>query len=95
MIGRVTGWLKKAEWFLCNLHTDEGDVMLDDWLSPGVRMFSSGLGVQGNRVMLRQDGKALTIVEDEIAVEKVGRIEARFHWGFAMHGVVEEHIRKR
>ncbi|KAL9117035.1 MAG: hypothetical protein Q9187_006430 [Circinaria calcarea] len=85
MIGRVAGWLKEGGWFLCNLHADEGDLVLDDWLSPGVRMFSSGLGVQGNRDMLREDGNGLTIVDDEIAVEKVGRVEARFHWIFAMH----------
>lgn len=69
---------------LCNLHTDEGDFVRENWLGPGVTMFSSGLGVQGNRDMLKKDGEGLTVVEDEVVVERVGQAEERFHWVFAV-----------
>lgn len=70
LVEKVTGWLKEGGWFLFNLNTSEGETLRDDWM--GVRMFSSGLGVEGNRRMLNEGGKGLTIVADEVAVEKVG-----------------------
>jgi SAM-dependent methyltransferase len=84
MIGRIKEWLKEGGWLLCNFHTDSGDHWRENWFSPGVTMFSSGLGVQGNRDMFRKDGKGLTIVKDEVAMEKVGRAEERFHWLLAV-----------
>ena len=81
MIARIAGWLKDGGRLLFNLTTDVGDRMMEDWM--GVRMFWSGLGVDGNRDMLKRDGWALTIIEDEVAVEKVGRAEETFHWVFA------------
>jgi hypothetical protein len=50
LVERVTGWLKEGVWFLFNLHSEEGDVLPEDWM--GVPVFSSGLGVQGNREMM-------------------------------------------
>jgi len=84
MIGRIQGWLKEGGWLLCNFHTDRGDNWRENWFSPGVTMFSSGLGVHGNRVMFMQDGYGLTVVEDQVAVEKVGRAEETFHWILAV-----------
>jgi ubiquinone/menaquinone biosynthesis C-methylase UbiE len=55
MIGRIRGWLKEGGWLLFNLATDEGDQIMEDWM--GVWMFSSGLGVDGNRAMLKRDGR--------------------------------------
>lgn len=84
MIGRIQGWLKDGGWLLCNFHTDSGDHWRENWFSPSVTMFSSGLGVQGNRDMFKKDGEGLTIVEDEVAVEKVGRVAETFHWILAV-----------
>lgn len=81
MIRRITHWLKPGGWFLANLGTGEGDVWMDDWM--GARMFSSGLGVDGNREMLKTDGEGLRIIEDEVVVEKVGGFDETFHWIFA------------
>jgi len=81
LVEKVTGWLKEGGWFLFNLATNEGDVLVDDWM--GVKMFSSGLGVEGNREMMRVGGKGLKVVEDEVAMEMVGRIEEKFHWVLA------------
>jgi hypothetical protein len=50
----------------------------------GVRMFWSGLGVDGNRDMFKRDGEGLRVVEDEVAVEKVGRAEEQFYWVLAV-----------
>lgn len=84
MIGRVQKWLKDGGWLLCNFHSDEGDFTREDWFTPGVTMISSGLGVQGTRDMFQTHAPLLSIVEDEVAVEKVGRQEERFHWIFAV-----------
>jgi ubiquinone/menaquinone biosynthesis C-methylase UbiE len=81
MIRRITNWLKPGGWFLANLGTGEGDTWIDDWM--GARMFSSGLGIDGNRAMLKTDGEGLRIVEDEVAIEKVGGFDETFHWVFA------------
>jgi cyclopropane fatty-acyl-phospholipid synthase-like methyltransferase len=85
MIERMSGWLKKGGWLLFNLRADEGDQLMDDWM--GTRMFSSGLGVEGNRETFKKYGKNLKIVEDKVDVEKVGRNEAEFHWFFAVRDV--------
>lgn len=84
MIERIQAWLTKGGWFLCNFNTNEGDVTREDWLAPGVTMYSSGLGVQGTRDMLKISGSELSIVEDEVAVEYVGRHEEKFHWIYAV-----------
>lgn len=81
MIRRISGWLKDGGRLLFNLHADEGDKIFDDWM--GAKMFSSGLGIEGNREMLKEDGESF-IVEDEVAVEKVGSFEERFHWVWAV-----------
>jgi ubiquinone/menaquinone biosynthesis C-methylase UbiE len=82
MIRQIEGWLKEGGWLLLNLHSNEGNHMIDDWM--GVKMFSSGLGVDGNREMFKNEGAMLKVVEDEVAVEKVGRLEERFHWLLAV-----------
>lgn len=84
MVGRIQGWLKEGGWLLFNLHAAGGDVLREDWM--GVPMFSSGLGVDGNREMMRKHGEELTVVEDEVAVEKIGSVEERFHWVMAVKG---------
>ena len=82
MIGKISSWLKDGGWLLFNFTTDEGDKMMEDWM--GVRMFWSGLGVDGNRNMLKKYGGGLRVVEDEVVVEKVGRAEEKFHWVLAV-----------
>jgi hypothetical protein len=34
--------------------------------------------------MFKKNGVELTVVEDEVAVEKVGRAEEKFHWVLAV-----------
>jgi hypothetical protein len=80
MIGRVRGWLNDGGTFLCNLATDEGDLMMEDWL--GARMFWSGLGVQGNRDMFKREG--LQMVEDEVVTEMAEQTLEKFHWLLAV-----------
>jgi SAM-dependent methyltransferase len=82
MVRKITGWLKEGGWLLCNLTVDVGDQMMEDWM--GAKMFWSGFGVEGNREMLKTDGRGLRIVEDEVAVEKVGNMEEQFHWILAV-----------
>jgi SAM-dependent methyltransferase len=82
MIRQIEVWLKEGGWLLLNLHSNEGNHIMDDWM--GVKMFSSGLGVEGNREMFKNDGVMLKVVEDEVVVEKVGRLEERFHWLLAV-----------
>lgn len=78
MVRKMTGWLKEGGWLLVNLTVDVGDQMMEDWM--GAKMFWSGHGVEGNREMLKVDGEGLTIVEDEVVGEKVGKMEEKFHW---------------
>lgn len=82
MIGRLAGWLKEGGWLLFNLGSAEGDRVMDNWM--GTKMFSTGLGIDGNREMLKVHGSLLKIVDDEVAVEKVGPVEEKFHWIFAV-----------
>jgi ubiquinone/menaquinone biosynthesis C-methylase UbiE len=81
MVQRIQDWLKDGGWFLCNFVTEEGDVWREDWFKSGVKMGSFGLGVPGNRDLMATS--ELIVVEDELALEKVGRVEERFHWFFA------------
>lgn len=81
MVARMKGWIKPGGWLLFNLNTGEGDVFRPDWM--GVPMFSSSLGVEGNRQMMEEHGEDLIIVEDEVATEKVGKMEEKFHWFLA------------
>lgn len=78
MIGKIEKWLKVGGYMLFNLHDKEGDVVFDDWM--GVQMFSSGLGAEGSREMLKKDAMRMKVVEDHIDLEKVGPFEERFHW---------------
>jgi SAM-dependent methyltransferase len=76
IVQRVKDWLKEGGLFLCNFVTEEGDVWREDWFKNGVKMGSFGLGVQGNRDLTGMS--ELIVVEDEVAVEKVGRTEEKF-----------------
>lgn len=80
MIEHVQMWLKEGGWFLCNFHAEEGEFVRENWIMPEVTMISASLGVEGTREMFHNHGQLLTVVEDEVAVEKVGRMEERFHW---------------
>lgn len=80
MIERIRIWLKPGGWLLCNFGTNEGDVVREGWFDPSVTMFSSGLGVEGNRNIFQKDVQGLKVIEDEVAVEKVGSTEEKFHW---------------
>jgi SAM-dependent methyltransferase len=88
MIGQITGWLKEGGWLLVNLHVDEGDVIREDWM--GAKMFSTGLGVEGNRDVFRKHGVGMKVIDDEIVGEKVGRSEENFHWFLAVKTHVED-----
>jgi ubiquinone/menaquinone biosynthesis C-methylase UbiE len=83
MIERVQMWLKEGGWFLCNFNSEEGEFVRENWFKPEVTMISASLGVEGTREMFQKHGQLLTMVEDEVAVEKVGSTEERFHWIFA------------
>ncbi|KAF7984885.1 hypothetical protein HWV62_10877 [Athelia sp. TMB] len=87
MITRMTGWLKKGGWLLFNLNTNEGDTIRPDWM--GAPMFSSSLGVEGNRQVMKENGEGLIIVDDVVDTEKVGRFEEQFHWFMASKGEAE------
>ncbi|KAF9064761.1 S-adenosyl-L-methionine-dependent methyltransferase, partial [Rhodocollybia butyracea] len=78
MVKKMIGWLRPGGWLLFNLHVGEGDVMRDDWM--GAKMFSTGLGIEGNDKMLEEYGAELTDVESVVDTEYVGRFEEKFHW---------------
>jgi ubiquinone/menaquinone biosynthesis C-methylase UbiE len=80
MIRRIRVWLRDGGKFLCNLATDEGDQMMEDWL--GARMFWSGLGVQGNRNIFKRE--RLQTVEDEVVEEMAEQTLEKFHWLLAV-----------
>jgi hypothetical protein len=80
MIGKITEWLKDDGYLLFNFITEEGDHRQEDWFRPGITMYSSGLGVEGNSEMVNLCGPSLIVVEDEVVGQKVGRNEATFHW---------------
>ncbi|KAE9403831.1 hypothetical protein BT96DRAFT_917218 [Gymnopus androsaceus JB14] len=78
MMKKMIGWLKPGGWLLFNLGTTEGETVREDWM--GAKMYSCGLGIEGNKKMLADYGAGLTDVEDVVDVEYVGRFEERFHW---------------
>lgn len=80
MMRRIVGWLREGGKFLCNFGTNEGDTGREGWFEPDVTMFSSCLGVEGNRALLREDGKGMKVLEDILDVEEVGSFEETFHW---------------
>ncbi|KAM5530052.1 hypothetical protein V8D89_016284 [Ganoderma adspersum] len=82
MVGRMIGWLKPGGYLLLNMRTEEGEFLSEDWM--GARMFSCGIGVEGNRKAFEEHGKGLKTLADEIATEKVGPFEEKFHWVFAV-----------
>ncbi len=82
MVGRMVGWLRPGGYLLLNMRTEEGEFMSEDWM--GARMFSCGIGLEGNRRAFEEHGKGLKILADEIATEKVGPFEEKFHWVFAV-----------
>jgi ubiquinone/menaquinone biosynthesis C-methylase UbiE len=81
MIKKMASWLKKGGVLLFNLSTNEGDMVMDDWM--GAQMFSSGMGEEGNRKALADLGDVLE-VEEKVHIEMVGGIEERFHWVWAV-----------
>ncbi|KAF2101338.1 S-adenosyl-L-methionine-dependent methyltransferase [Rhizodiscina lignyota] len=84
MIRKISGWLKEGGWMLLNFSTNDEDVRRAGWLGATAEMFHFGLGVEGNRAVMAKDGAGLKILEDEVAVEVVGRFEERFHWFLAV-----------
>ncbi|KAF9042819.1 S-adenosyl-L-methionine-dependent methyltransferase [Hymenopellis radicata] len=89
MVGKIKTWLKKGGWMLLNLNGNEkeGDTVQEDWM--GVTMFSSRLGVDGNRDILKNNRDGLKVVEDEVAIEKVGPFDEKFHWIMAVKQSVD------
>lgn len=83
MMAKMVTWLKPGGFLLFNLNTKAGDSIHDDWM--GGPMFSSGLGIDGNREAMGKalEGKGVKVIEDEVAIEYVGRFEEKFHWFFA------------
>lgn len=75
VITKMRTWVKRGGKLLFNLRTDEGEHRLPDWM--GAPMYSCGVGIEGNRVMVAQNGFKL---EEEVAVEKVGRFDEKMHW---------------
>ncbi|KAJ6606782.1 S-adenosyl-L-methionine-dependent methyltransferase [Mycena sp. CBHHK59/15] len=84
MIEKIRGWLQPGGYLLCNFHVDEGDVTRAGWFEPSVTMFSSGLGVEGTRDIFRKEVPGFEMVVDEVAVQKVGQFEEKFHWVMAV-----------
>ena len=81
-IRNIARWLKPGGWFLCNLEINDSDTVRDDWM--GIKMFSTGFGVEGNTEMLRTEGVGLKIVLDKVVVETIGGMEERFQWVLAV-----------
>ncbi|KAJ7782144.1 S-adenosyl-L-methionine-dependent methyltransferase [Mycena olivaceomarginata] len=84
MIEKIRGWLRPGGWLLCNFHFDEGDIVREGWIEPEVKMFSSGLGVEGTRDIFRKQVPGFKLVVYDVDVETVGRMEERFHWIMAL-----------
>ncbi|KAJ7786950.1 S-adenosyl-L-methionine-dependent methyltransferase [Mycena olivaceomarginata] len=80
----IRGWLRPGGWLLCNFHFDEGDIVREGWIEPEVKMFSSGLGVEGTRDIFRKQVPGFKLVVYDVDVETVGRMEERFHWIMAL-----------
>jgi ubiquinone/menaquinone biosynthesis C-methylase UbiE len=85
MVEKIRGWLKPGGWLLCNFHAVEGDIVREGWIEPEVKMFSSGLGVEGTREIFLKQVQGFKLVVDEIDVEKVGPAEEKFHWVMALN----------
>lgn len=82
MVKKITNWLKPGGILLMNMNSEEGDVVMDKWM--GVKMFSAGLGVEGNLAMLKEYGEGLE-VEAELVGETLGlQKELFFHWIWAV-----------
>lgn len=82
MVKMITRWLKPGGVLLFNLAAEEGDRVTDDWM--GVKMFSTGLGVEGNNKMVKEFGEG-TDFKGEVLGEKGGlREEVFFHWFWAI-----------
>ncbi|KAJ6565626.1 S-adenosyl-L-methionine-dependent methyltransferase, partial [Mycena vulgaris] len=79
MIEKIRGWLKPGGWLLCNFHSDEGDVMREGWSEPEVKMFSSGLGVEGTKDIFPKQVPAFKLIVDEVDGEMTGRFNERSH----------------
>ncbi|KAJ6505883.1 S-adenosyl-L-methionine-dependent methyltransferase [Mycena vitilis] len=84
MVEKIRVWLKPGGWLLCNFHFEEGDVTREGWIEPEVKMFSSGLGVEGTRDIFRTQVPGFKVVVDEVDVETVGKFEEKFHWIMAL-----------
>ncbi|KAF8962025.1 S-adenosyl-L-methionine-dependent methyltransferase [Flammula alnicola] len=87
IIGRIANWLKPGGYLVCNLPADVEPIgYVGNWL--GVKMFWGGLGVDGNRGLMKQYGKRLRVVKDEVVLDKLDDISAEsmgaqdetFHW---------------
>lgn len=81
MVAKIATWLKPGGILLLNTSSEEGDVVMNDWM--GVRMFSTGFGVEGTLGIFKEFGKDLDIT-DEVVGEKVGSQEVLFHWIWAV-----------
>ncbi|KAJ7866761.1 hypothetical protein B0H14DRAFT_3592237 [Mycena olivaceomarginata] len=88
MFEKIRGWLKPGGWLLVNFHFEEGDITREGWTEPEVKMFSSGLGVESTRDILRKQVPEFKLVVDEVDIETVGRSEERFHWIMALKEVL-------
>ncbi|KAF8184535.1 S-adenosyl-L-methionine-dependent methyltransferase [Mycena galopus ATCC 62051] len=84
MIEKIRGWLKPGGWLLCNFGIQDGNIIREGWFEPEVKMFSSGLGVEGTRDIFRTQVPGFKLVVDEIAIEMVGSHEEKFHWIMAL-----------
>jgi SAM-dependent methyltransferase len=84
MVKKMVRWLKPGGVLLMNMKIEEGDDIVDRWM--GVKMFSAGLGIEGNLKMLREYGEGLE-VETEVVGEKLGlSVEVFFQWIWAIKG---------
>jgi len=80
LIEKIRGWLKPGGWLLFNSGFEEGDTIREGWFEPEVKMFSSGLGVEGTRDIFRKQVLGFKLVVDEVHIETVGKFEEKFHW---------------
>ncbi|KAJ3570017.1 hypothetical protein NP233_g4674 [Leucocoprinus birnbaumii] len=82
MVRKIAKWLKPGGVLLMNMKNEEGDDIVEKWM--GVRMFSTGLGVEGNLKMIEEYGEGLD-VEAKVIGEKMGlSMQVFFHWIWAV-----------